>query len=261
MSKILSSEETYLDWRLKRIIRIRERFPEIFDVKDKKCLDIGCGELAPLSSYLSTKGAHVYGGEITEKGVKSAKNSAPKSEMSLFTAEALPFKDETFDIVYLWDILEHVNNVPLTIKDAKRVCKKDGLVFMEFSPYWAYPTGAHLYNLGFPRGYLPFQLLPASWTEKIVLSAKLRIKDKHEFLFWQFQNPRYTPEFLFWQFKNLKKLRVSNVKNIMHAENLSLLKDFYFISLPNNEIKINLISKIPILRDILTMNYSSVWRK
>ena len=53
LKKIYDSQESYFRWRLERVRRIEKRFPEIFEVKDKKVLDIGCGAQAPLSYYLS----------------------------------------------------------------------------------------------------------------------------------------------------------------------------------------------------------------
>jgi len=242
MKEIFQNQETYFNWRIKRIKRIEKRFPELFDVKNKRVLDVGCGAEAPLSFYLSKKGAKVKSGEIKEKFIKTAKKFAPEAKISLFFAESLPFKKESFDIVYLWDILEHVRDPQKTIKEAKRVCKKGGLIFVEFSPYWAYPTGHHLYALGFPKGFLPFQFMPTSWTKKIVLNSISRVKD--------------TPEFIFNQFITLNKLSVGKFENIIKKENLNLKKEFYFISLPNQEIKINFISGIPFIRELLTMSYS-----
>ena len=162
-------------------------------------------------------------------------------------AEDLPFKDEEFDIVYLWDILEHVKDPQKTVKEASRVCKSHGSIFIEFSPYWAYPTGHHLNSLGFPLGFLPYQLMPLSWTKRIVLNSTLKTKD--------------TPEYIFKQFSLLNKLSIGKFKNMILLENLKPLKEYYFISLPNREIKISIISKIPILRELFTMSYSSVLQK
>lgn len=252
IKEMLQNQEEYLTWRIKRIKRIEKRVPEIFNVNNKKVLDIGCGAEAPLSYYLSEKGAKVYSGEINKKLINSAKSFAKKAKISLFFAEKLPFKGNTFDIVYLWDILEHVKNPPKAVKEAKRVCKKEGLIFIEFSPYWAYPTGPHLYILGFPKGFLPFQFMPLSWTRKIVLNSKLGTKDVLD------KNPSKTA---FEQFKLLNKLSMGGFKKIISIENLTLLREFYFISLPNQEIKINFISKIPLLNELFTMSYSCIIQK
>lgn len=247
MKEIFQNQEAYFCWRIERVKRIEKRFPELFDVKGKKVLDVGCGAEAPLSYYLSKKGAEVEGGDVSKEFVKTAKKFAPKANISLFFAESLPFEDETFDIVYLWDILEHVKNPYKAVKEAKRVCKKNGLIFIEFSPYWAYPTGHHLYILGFPKGFLPFQFMPLPWTKKIILNSVLQVED--------------TPESIFEEFTLLNKLSVGKFKKISQRENLRIKKEFYLISLPNQEIKINFISKIPLLKELFTMSYSCLLKK
>lgn len=246
MKEIFLNQESYFRWRLKRVERIKKRFPELFNVRGKKVLDVGCGAKAALACYLSENGAIVEGGDINDEIIKTAKIFAPKANISLFFAEALPFADKTFDIIYLWDILEHVKSPRAAIKEAKRVCKKDGLIFIEFSPYLAYPTGHHLYRLGFPKGFLPFQFIPLAWTKKIVLSSNPKIRE--------------TPEIIFQQFISLNKLNIKKFKLLAQAENLKTKKEFYFISLPNREIKINFISQIPFLRELLTMSYSCIFK-
>jgi len=247
MKEIFLNQESYFHWRLERVKRIEKRLPELFDVQGKKVLDIGCGAHAALAYYLSEKGASVEGGEIDAERVAAAKTFAPKANISLFFAESLPFHDETFDLVYLWDVLEHVKDPRQALREATRVCKKGGLVFVEFSPFWAYPTGHHLYFIGFPRGFLPFQFLPLSWTKKIVLGSNPGIQS--------------SPESIFQQFTLLNKLSLNKFKKIVRKENLETKKEFYFISLPHREIKINFISYLPILRELFTMSYSGIFKK
>lgn len=40
----------------------------------------------------------------------------------------LPFKDEEFDLVCAFDVIEHVENDLMGLKEMKRVCKNDGLI-------------------------------------------------------------------------------------------------------------------------------------
>jgi ubiquinone/menaquinone biosynthesis C-methylase UbiE len=142
-------------------------------------------------------------------------------------------------IVYLLDILEHVKNPFSALKEAKRVVKKAGFIFVEFSSYWAYPSGHHLYS---------FQIFPFNLTEKIVIGMKrLETKD--------------SKEFLFYQFKNLNKISIQKFKKIIKKLNLKNIRDNYLIVLPHKEIKINFIKIFPSLREICTMSYSCILRK
>lgn len=244
---IFSSQENYFKWRLEKVKRISVRYPEIFYVKGKKILDIGCGAEAPLSFYLSSRGAKVYAGDFQEETVKSAKLFAKKAKITKFSAENLPFKDNSFDFVYLLDVLEHIKNPARALSEAVRVAKKNAKIFIEFSPYYAYPTGHHLYGLGFPKGFLPFQIIPKKISRKIILNTKLNTKD--------------TPEFLYWQFSNLNKLSICEFRIIINKLNARKVREDFFISLPHGEAKINFVKYLPLIREIAGMSYACILRK
>ncbi|OFZ00579.1 MAG: hypothetical protein A3K10_04115 [Bacteroidetes bacterium RIFCSPLOWO2_12_FULL_31_6] len=43
---------------------------------------------------------------------------------------SLPFEDESFDLVCAFDVIEHVEDDELGVQEIRRVCKKNGLVFI-----------------------------------------------------------------------------------------------------------------------------------
>ena len=48
---------------------------------------------------------------------------------------SLPFKSSTFDLVCAFDVLEHVQNDNIAVKEIFRVCKKNGHVFVTVPAY------------------------------------------------------------------------------------------------------------------------------
>lgn len=246
ISNILKTQDSYFKWRLNRIKDMENEYPEIFKIEDKKVLDIGCGAEAPLSYYLSEKKVRVFGGDINAKIVYSGKKFAKDANLSVFVAEKLPFKDEEFDIVYMFDVLEHIK-VPLdAIREARRVTKKGGYIFIEFSPYWAFPTGHHLYSLGFPKGLLPFQYIPKRVVKNIIYNSKIDTKD--------------TPELLFDQFDNLNKISIRQFRKMIDIDkNLRLVRCKANIMLPSKKIDITTVSKIPFIGELISMSYSCLF--
>lgn len=245
LNDIFNNQEAYFKWRVEKVKRISKRFPIMFsEVKGKRVLDIGCGSEAPLSFFLTKKGAKVIAGDVTKEIVNQAKKFSKKADIRVFDAEKLPFKNKEFDFTFMMDVLEHVQNPDRAIKEAVRVTKEDGKIFLEYSPFYSYPTGHHLYGLGLPKGFLPFQFMPRNLTKNIVLKSKVNEKD--------------TPEFLFWQFDNLNKISINRTNNILKNQNLKKIDERYCISLPHREIEVNFLRFIPLLNELIVMSHSVI---
>ncbi len=101
--------------------------------KDTKVLQIGCGPLDiinyikfgkrysvdPLANFYRTKFKFDYdSANLVQAG-----------------GEELPYKDNTFDLVILANVLDHVNNPEKVLSEAKRVLKKEGVMHFECAYY------------------------------------------------------------------------------------------------------------------------------
>lgn len=99
------------------------------DLKNQEILEIGCG-CGEASVYFAKHGANVTATDISEGMVELAKNVASYHGVSIMgkacPADALPFKDHSFDIVYAANVLHHVD-IGATLREVKRVLKKDGI--------------------------------------------------------------------------------------------------------------------------------------
>jgi len=61
-------------------------------------------------------------------------------------ATKLQFEDESFDFVFSFDTFEHLTEPELVLKEAIRVVKKGGYIFIEFGPLYMSPMGLHAYR-------------------------------------------------------------------------------------------------------------------
>jgi 2-polyprenyl-3-methyl-5-hydroxy-6-metoxy-1,4-benzoquinol methylase len=103
------------------------------ELKAKKVLDLGSGDGA-LSYLLAREGAVVVGVDNDELGVEFAeanlKSVDPdnKLQYSFITGSAyqLPFPDESFDIVALCEVIEHLAEPERMLVEVKRVLKPGG---------------------------------------------------------------------------------------------------------------------------------------
>lgn len=108
------------------------RYSQIYDViKSSTCqndviLDIGCAAGGFLK-YLQSKGyKNLYGVDASKSYVKSH-NIESGYKVKYGTAESLPFKDGTFDIIIMDQVLEHVINPNNAFNEARRVLKENGI--------------------------------------------------------------------------------------------------------------------------------------
>lgn len=101
---------------------------------NKKILDLGCGHGTD-SIVLENFARSVVGVDIQRykewKVLKSRKIEYIKAD-----ASKLPFKDNTFDGVYLKDLLHHANDVNAILSEIKRVTKNGGnVIILEANRY------------------------------------------------------------------------------------------------------------------------------
>lgn len=108
------------------------RVPWIIDEigSNKSVLDIGCGA-GFLTNALVKVGHQVTGIDVSEKSLEAARkrDTTEKVQYVKANAYALPFENESFDVVCAMDVLEHVEEPSLLIQEASRVLKPEGLFF------------------------------------------------------------------------------------------------------------------------------------
>lgn len=95
-----------------------------------KILDLWCGsgnnENNIYSEFHTTTGI-----DIDPKNIETCKKKFPKHSFLLVSGEALPFENESFDMIHSLDVLEHVDNLEKTLEEATRVLKKSGEFLIE----------------------------------------------------------------------------------------------------------------------------------
>lgn len=89
-----------------------------------KILEIGCGT-GNVSSFLARNKYNVFGCEYYAEAIDK---SWPGFENIQGSAEELPFKDNSFDVVGLFDVIEHFENDKIPLTEAIRVVKGEGII-------------------------------------------------------------------------------------------------------------------------------------
>jgi 2-polyprenyl-6-hydroxyphenyl methylase / 3-demethylubiquinone-9 3-methyltransferase len=96
----------------------------------KKALEIGCGG-GILCEEIAGLGFNVTGIDPSEPSLRVAADHAQMKGLKIRyvkgKGENLPFPDDSFDIVFCCDVLEHVRDLPKVVSETSRVLKKGGV--------------------------------------------------------------------------------------------------------------------------------------
>lgn len=139
-------------WRLgqERRLNLIRRYAQ---VENKRILDIGCG-IGTYVSQLRRFSDQVYGIDVDPGRIREGGLRVPN--LSIARSESLPFHGESFDVVLLHEVLEHVEDEQQTINEAYRVTRRGGNIVI-YAPNRLYPFETHGFYLG--KRYI-FKLLP-----------------------------------------------------------------------------------------------------
>ncbi|MBN1996053.1 class I SAM-dependent methyltransferase [candidate division KSB1 bacterium] len=105
-------------------------YSQLNDIRNKRILDIGCG-YGFTSVVLAKRGAIVTSIDVSPKMIELTRHNAQfndvvdKIEATVMSAQALKFRDDTFDYVVGLGILHHLN-LDLAGKEISRVLKPGG---------------------------------------------------------------------------------------------------------------------------------------
>lgn len=95
-----------------------------------KIIEIGCGG-GILSEYIARQGFDVTGIDISEGAIEVAKQHAVldniKIEYRIGSVYQLPFPNNSFDVVFSSDFLEHIEDLDKAISEMSRILKPGGI--------------------------------------------------------------------------------------------------------------------------------------
>ena len=123
-----------------RIKFIKEKLISYFDLKREvdmplkqlKILDIGCGG-GLLCEPLSRLGARMTGIDASENNIEVAKLHSKEMNLNINYKSCSPENlvvNNTFDVILNMEVVEHVANVDLFLKNCSKLLKKNGIMFV-----------------------------------------------------------------------------------------------------------------------------------
>jgi ubiquinone/menaquinone biosynthesis C-methylase UbiE len=146
-----TSSRDFLD--LAKSYKRAEILKRYTSLDSKKLLEVGSGYGTNLAVWLRHFNVDAYGVEPGGEGFNQgylasrellAANGMDPERVCNATGEHLPFPDESFDIVYSANVLEHTENPEQVLKESVRVLRRGGLLHMEMPNYLSYFEGHYM---------------------------------------------------------------------------------------------------------------------
>lgn len=102
-----------------------------FDKKFERVLDLGCGSgyyLIKMKEELEI--AELYGADISKNSINEANKLGINGSCLDLDKDVLPYHDNSLDLIISIDVIEHLFNPDLYLKEINRVLKPGGLFFI-----------------------------------------------------------------------------------------------------------------------------------
>ncbi|MFV2068796.1 MAG: class I SAM-dependent methyltransferase [Pirellulales bacterium] len=125
----------YADYRSQEQLYLktfRKRFQLIDRYKPPpgRLLDVGCAAGFFLK-VASEKGWQVEGVELSAEIASHAREEYGFQQVHVGTLESAPYEPKSFDLLTMWDVVEHVSDPSAFMELARRFLKPDGLLILE----------------------------------------------------------------------------------------------------------------------------------
>ena len=116
-------------WRDAKIKLFEKALEKIKVYKDRgKLLDIGCG-MGYFLKIAQQKGWQTFGVELSKKAGSFAKE---KLGLNIFQGEVIEagFESGSFDVITLWNVLDHLHDPVRELIEIGRILKRGGLIYL-----------------------------------------------------------------------------------------------------------------------------------
>ena len=99
-------------------------------------LDAGCGEGETLERLDGMLAGSVTGVDLNPESVEFAAKRIPSGQFQVADLTALPFEDESFELVLCLEVLEHIPNPAPALAELSRVCRGNIVLSVPSEPWF-----------------------------------------------------------------------------------------------------------------------------
>lgn len=210
--------------------------------------EIGCAEGGVLAAFVKAGGVSALGTDIDKRRLEMGQKVSRALGLDIQLLQHDICRDALakewvgrYDLVLVRDVIEHIENTRLALRQVRQFLKPNGFLFVNFPPY-ASPYGGHQHTLKNFWGKLPYiHLLPEPVFQKMISSGR-----KADIV----------------EVKRLRNIRLSAKKFAEAAEEtgFSIVKEEYFLIRPVFKMKFGLpevpltkISTVPFVKELFSL--------
>jgi SAM-dependent methyltransferase len=107
-------------------LKLRYLLDDLASIRGR-VLDVGCGGGSVAKAVKRARpDLEVFGCDLSESALRTARSNPEGVDFRLATAERLPFGDGELDFVWIFDVLEHVDDPERVLREVARVLKPGG---------------------------------------------------------------------------------------------------------------------------------------
>jgi SAM-dependent methyltransferase len=147
-------------------------------IRGASVIEIGCAEGGNLCAMAEHGAVDLAGTDIATERLASAEHIASLLGLSItFSSHDIIYQEPQpewlgrFDVAFLRDVIEHLDDATIALRNIKRVLKPGGVLYVTFPPYYS-PFGGHQHLLGNWVGRIPYMhLLPGPIFRSMVATS------------------------------------------------------------------------------------------
>jgi ubiquinone/menaquinone biosynthesis C-methylase UbiE len=207
----------HYDWASSEVVAFLESGG--MTLAGREVADIGCGDgIIDLGIVHRAGPARLVGFDVNpvdvdhlltrarEEGVDATMPSALEFRVS--EPRAIPAEDAAFDVVVTWSAFEHVAEPVSVLREARRILRPGGVLFLQLWPFYYSERGSHLWDW-FPEGFHHL----TQHEDEVRDAMGVASPDAAE---W--------PKYMFDEFRRLNRITVDELQRAILAAGLSVRK-------------------------------------
>ncbi len=156
-----------------------------------RVLDLGCGR-GGLTVALRARGVRTVGLDVRPRNCRTTRfrgqRYGDRVPACAAAGEALPFADDSFDVVFMLELLEHVQSPEQLLREANRICRPGGRCVVTVVNRWAHlDPHYHLWGINFMPRKLANGYIELRRRSKVSWRDNQTLDDMHYFRWKRFQ--------------------------------------------------------------------------